>query len=71
VGTVHTNRQLCDVSVLALLKTDISAHPGRAGRPAEEPHDRPQTAAVPVITTARERVINHALGTTWPSYAAI
>jgi hypothetical protein len=25
---------------------------------------------MPVITTARERVINHALGTTWPSYAA-
>jgi len=26
---------------------------------------------MPVITTARERVINHALGTTWPVYAAI
>jgi hypothetical protein len=37
----------------------------------EEPHDRPQTPAVPVITTARERVINHAVDTTWPSYAAI
>jgi hypothetical protein len=38
----------------------------------ELPHDRPQAPARPVITTARERVIiNHALGTTWPSYAAI
>jgi hypothetical protein len=36
-----------------------------------EPHYRPQTPAMPVLTTARERVINHALGTTWPSYAAI
>jgi len=26
---------------------------------------------MPVITTARERVINHVLGTTWPSYTAI
>jgi len=37
----------------------------------EEPHDRPQAPATPVITTARERVINHAFGTTWPAYAAI
>ena len=37
----------------------------------EESHDRPQAPAVPGITTAREHVINHAPGTTWPSYAAI
>jgi hypothetical protein len=36
-----------------------------------QPHHRSQAPATPVITTAREHVINHALGTTWPSYAAI
>jgi hypothetical protein len=36
-----------------------------------QPHDRPSALVMPVITTVRERVINHALGTTWPSYAAI
>ena len=71
MGTVYTSRQLCDVSVLALLKTDISTHPSRVGRPAAQPHDRPEAPAMPVITTARERAINHVLGTTWPSYAAI
>jgi len=33
MGTVHTSRQLCGVSVLALLKDDIGAYPGRVGRP--------------------------------------
>lgn len=31
-GMAHTVLQLHEISVLALLKTDIGAHPGRAGR---------------------------------------
>ena len=71
MGTVHTSRQLCDVSVLALLKTDIRLTQAAPAGLREEPHGRPQAPAIPVITTARERVINHALGTTWLSYTAI
>jgi len=71
VDTVHTSRQSCDISVLALLKTDIRLTQAVPAGLREEPHGRRQAQATPVITTARERVINHALGTTWPPYAAI
>jgi hypothetical protein len=70
VRTVHTSRQLRDVSVLEPVKADTLTQAVPAGM-REEPDDRPQAMARPVITTARERVIDHALGTTWPSYAAI
>jgi len=80
VDALHASRQLCDVSVLALLKTVVNAYPGAPAGLREEPYDRAASpghaghhhgARARLITTARERVINHALGTTWPSYAAI
>jgi hypothetical protein len=57
--------------VLALLRTDIVLTQAVPAGLREKPHDRPQALAMPVITAARERVFNHALGTTWPSYTAI
>ena len=57
--------------MLALLRTDIVLTQAAPASLREERHDRPQAPAMPVNTTARERIINDALGTTWLSYAAI